>query len=217
MSYIKSNKAAWEEAFDKRSDAFGKDMAKVLLSTRNPYLEKPLISLLERFDLKDKTMAHFCCNNGRELLSIMKMGLKSSVGFDIAGNMVAFANHMAKDIQFNAHFIETNILDIDASFDGAFDFILLTVGALCWFEDLNAFFKVVSKCLKQGGHVLIAEVHPLANMLATPSEPVYDKEHPIALVHSYFRSHPWIETDGMGYMAGDYESLPFTSFSHSMG
>ena len=46
-----------------------------------------------------KTIGQFCCNNGRELLSLVKCGrAKKGIGFDIAENQVAFANEKAKEL-----------------------------------------------------------------------------------------------------------------------
>jgi outer membrane protein W len=62
-------------------------------------LEKALVEELINFDLKGKTIAQFCCNNERELLSLYKMGAVYGVGFDIAENQISFANMTAKKLQ----------------------------------------------------------------------------------------------------------------------
>ncbi|WP_242841795.1 hypothetical protein [Clostridium beijerinckii] len=43
----------------------------------------------------------------------MKFGAKQGVGFDIAENMVFFANETAKKAKTKCLFVATNILDID--------------------------------------------------------------------------------------------------------
>lgn len=92
MNNNKSNKMAWEEAYDNRKDGWGEDIAAKIKNEGYPFLEKVLINELSDFDFKGKTIAQFCCNNGRELLSLFKMGAECGVGFDIAENMVSFAN-----------------------------------------------------------------------------------------------------------------------------
>jgi hypothetical protein len=74
MDYIISNKEAWEEAFENRSKDWGKDMCYRLKTEDYPYLEKELIDEIKEFDFANKTVAQFCCNDGRELLSIIKFG-----------------------------------------------------------------------------------------------------------------------------------------------
>ncbi|MCX7746575.1 MAG: class I SAM-dependent methyltransferase [Clostridia bacterium] len=215
MNFNKSNKMAWEEAFDNRKDGWGEDICNQIQSEGYPFLEKALIEELNNFDLKGKTIAQFCCNNGRELLSLFKMGAKYGVGFDIAENMVSFANKTAKNLQLNCTFVATDILDIDTSYDGMFDFIFITIGAITWFNDLKAFFDKVSNCLKDGGYLIINEMHPVANMLAMNGEENFDASSPNKLVNSYFRCDPWIENNGMGYMSDPSKEYKKTFYSYS--
>lgn len=91
------------------------------------------------------------------------------------------------------------------------------MGALCWFEDLEEVFKKVSKCLKREGYVFIQELHPCTNMLAVNGEEVYDPEDKMKIAWSYFKTEPFVEDWGMGYIVGDtIKSKPFTSFTHKM-
>ncbi|AQS06501.1 class I SAM-dependent methyltransferase [Clostridium beijerinckii] len=216
MDYIKSNKDAWEEAFERRAKGWSEDLYESLQNETYPFLKKELIEELLEFDFTNKTVSQFCCNNGRELLSIMKFGAKQGVGFDIAENMVSFANETAKKAKANCLFIATNILDIDEKFNNSFDFIFITIGALIWFKDLNLLFDKVSLCLKSGGILVINETHPVTNMLAASGENNYDKEVPNKLVNSYFKEDPWIENSGMSYMSEQsYKSKTFYSYSHT--
>lgn len=216
MDYTISNKEAWEEAFDNRSKGWGEDISHRLANEEFPFIEKVLARELAGYDLKNKAVAQFCCNNGRELFSIMKFGPAVGTGFDIAENMVSFANSTAKELGINCTFIATDILKIDESFHNSFDFIFITIGALTWFQDLSIFFQKVSACLKQGGFLIINEMHPVTNMLGVSGEENYDENIPNKMVHSYFRKEPWEENSGMGYISGKpYNSKTFYSFSHT--
>jgi len=162
-------------------------------------------------------LAQFCSNNGRETMGALSFGFHQSVGFDIASNMVEFGNQTAKKLNINATFIQTDILEIKETHYGKYDAALITVGALCWFKDLDTFFEVVSKCLKPNGHLIIEESHPFANCLAVNGEEGFDAKDPRKLVHDYYKKTPWVETGGMGYMTEDtYESLVFESYSHTL-
>ncbi|HEX2973635.1 MAG TPA: class I SAM-dependent methyltransferase [Tepidisphaeraceae bacterium] len=219
MSFNKSNKMAWEEAFDNRKAGWCEDICERIRNEGYPFLERALLEELSGLDLRGKTIAQFCCNNGRELLSICKMGAAYGVGFDIAENMVSFANTTAKNLRMNCTFLATDILNIDSSFHGTFDYIFVTVGALTWFDDLNAFFGVVSRCLKEGGCLIINEMHPVTNMLAMKGEENFDAASPSKLVNPYFKCDPWIENKGMSYMsdpAKEYTKT-FYSYTHTFG
>ncbi|MDQ2088028.1 class I SAM-dependent methyltransferase [Herbivorax sp. ANBcel31] len=217
MDYIMSNKEAWEEAFDNRSKDWGKDIKYRLENEELPFIEKVLADELIKYDFKNKTIAQFCCNNGRELFSFMKLGASYGVGFDIAENMVSFANSTAKELGINCSFVSTNICKIDEKYHDTFDYIFITIGALTWFEDLSEFFKKVSLCLKKDGRLIINEMHPVTNMLAFNGEEEYDEKNPSKIEYSYFRKEPWVEDNGMGYMTNKaYDSKTFYSYSHTV-
>ncbi len=217
MSYIQSNKEAWEEAFEHRAPGWCEDIIRRLKEEDFPFLQKELINELKILELSNKSIAQFCCNNGRELLSVMKSGAKQGVGFDIAENMIAWANDIAEKTNSRSSFVAVNILDIDAAYHDSFDFIFFTIGAVTWFQDLNKLFEKVSLCLKDGGILLINDMHPVTNMLAFQREDNFDPNVPGKPVNSYFKDDPWVENNGMVYMCNEiYDSRTFYSYSHTL-
>lgn len=217
MNFISKNKEAWEEAFDHKHSNWGEDNYKRLLNEHLPFFCSDLALELNNIDFKGKEVAQFCCNNGREILSLMQLGAKSGVGFDIAENIIKQAEDTAQKAGIdNCKFVATNILDIPEEYNNSFDFIMFTVGAITWFEDLNSLFRKVSDCLKPGGIILIHDSHPFMNMLPMPGEPYYDEQHLDRVTYSYFRKEPWVENEGMEYISGQYNSKTFTSFSHTL-
>lgn len=216
MDYIKSNKEAWEEAFERRAPGWCEDIIKRLREEEFPFLESEMWEELQAVDLKNKTIGQFCCNNGRELLAAMKLGPEKGIGFDIAENMVAWANDIALRTNTRCSFVSANILELDEGYEDNFDLIFFTIGAITWFQDLNLLFSKVSSCLKKGGILLISDMHPVTNMLAFQGEDNYDEKAPGKLVNSYFRQEPWEESNGKFYMSGkEYSSKTFFSYSHS--
>ena len=156
MDYIKDNKAAWEEAFAHKREGWGEENHTRLLRETLPFFCADVAAELRSMDFCGKDVAQFCCNNGRELLSLMRLGAASGTGFDIAENIIAQANDTARKAGIhNCRFVARNILDIDKGYDGRFDFILFTIGAITWFEQLGPLFQKVSDCLKPGGMMLI--------------------------------------------------------------
>lgn len=116
MDYISSNKEAWEEAFEHRCEGWGEDIIDRLKNEEVPFIEKVLSEELTNYDFSNKTIAQFCCNNGRELLAIMKLGASYGVGFDIADNMVSFANNTAKQLGVTAYLLLQIFLKLMSSF-----------------------------------------------------------------------------------------------------
>jgi ubiquinone/menaquinone biosynthesis C-methylase UbiE len=220
MNYIKTNKAAWEEVFDNRINNYGENNHEVLKSERFAFFDSDLKELIQSMDFRSKQVAQFCCNNGRELLSlVLDGGAASGTGFDIATNILAQAVETAERAGItNCEFVNCNILEIPEKYHDKFDFIFFTIGAIVWFKDLKLLFEKAGKCLKAGGTLLINDGHPFCFMLAHPGEPEFDENNLKKFDHSYFRKEPWVGNQ-MGYIAGDYEnkSSTFTDYSHTLG
>ena len=218
MNYIETNKEAWEEAFDNRKPNWGDDNYIRLKKEKYAFFDTDMKDLISSIDVKGKNVAQFCCNNGRELLSLVYDGeAASGTGFDIAENILNQAKQTAEKAGIkNCEFVNCNLLEIPEEYYNRFDFIFFTIGALCWFQDLTQLFKKVGECLKSGGTVLINDGHPVISMLALPGEDRFDSENLTRLTNSYFRKEPWIGNNGMCYMSIEYESKTFTDYSHTM-
>ena len=215
--YIEGNKAAWEEAFENRDASWGADIAARVRTEDYPFFNEETKSVLKKLPTEGAVIGQFCCNNGRELLSLVKSGrAKRGVGFDIAENQVAFANEKAKELRLPCVFEAVNVYDIDERHREQLDVALITIGALCWFADLDRFFAVVAKCMKPGAVIVINEQHPCTNMLAAQGEALYDPKHRTACHYSYF-AHEWTGNEGMYYMTRKrYRSKTFTDYTHPM-
>ncbi len=215
--YIAGNKAAWEEAFENRDAAWGADIPERIRTEDYPFFNEETKSVLKKLRTEGAVIGQFCCNNGRELLSLVKSGrAKSGVGFDIAENQVVFANEKAKELRLPCVFEAVNVYDIDDRYRERFDLLIIPIGALCWFKDLDRFFAVVAKCMKPGADIVINEQHPFTNMLAVEGEELYVPEHRTACRYSYFE-HEWTGNEGMYYMTQKhYRSKTFTDYTHPM-
>ena len=212
-----ANKEAWEEAFEHRHPGWGDENYKRLRNEKLPFFTPDVAQELRLINFKGKSVAQFCCNNGRELLSLMQLGAENGVGFDIAENIINQASDTAKKAGIdNCRFVACNIMDIPEQYYNSFDYLMFTIGAITWFDDLEQLFKKVSNCLRPGGTLLIHDFHPLVNMLPIPGEPEFDENHLNKLAYSYFKKEPWIENNGISYMSEKYPSKTFTSFTHTM-
>lgn len=216
-NYIEGNKAAWEEAFDNRDASWGADITERIQKEDYPFFNEETKSVLKKIDTNGAVIGQFCCNNWRELLSLVKCGnAKKGIGFDIAENQVAFANEKAKELNLPCTFEAVNIYDIDDRYKEQFDVVLITIGALCWFDDLDRFFAIIAKCMKLGAVIVINEQHPCTNMLATDGDEEFEPDHRKECHYSYFE-HEWTGNDGMYYMTQkSYHSKTFTDYTHSM-
>ncbi len=209
-----NNKLAWEQAFDRVDPKDLERLYEQLKHDPRAFLSETMKRQLGTLVEQDRSLAQFCCNNGRETISALSLGFKQAVGYDIAANMVDFANQVSDQLGVEASFVQADMLELKTN--ERYDVGFLTVGSLTWFDDLHRLFKRIAQTIETGGFLLIEDIHPIMNMVAIPGEANYEKTHPRNLVNDYNRKEPWVESDGMYYMAKHvYASHPFASYSYT--
>jgi len=216
-NYSEKNREAWNEAASVHKKNRKVDYTVLFKNKNYSMLDTTLSSLLNKISLSGRTVAQLCCNNGRELLSIVNTMGASGVGFDISDEFIAEANAIAKSTNLDCRFVRTDIYDLNTEYDNTFDLILFTAGALTWFHDLGRLFELVGRMLKPEGYLVIYEIHPFTNLLAWKDEPVYEAANPYKIVYRYFRNDPWVSDTGADYIGKTtYKSKTFTSFAHKL-
>ena len=213
-----SNREAWNEAVtyhqQARNNALQTGFASPGFTTFDRDCDDVLISHLEKMNISGKTIAQLPCNNGRELLSLMRFGAREATGFDISDVAIAEARQLAEISGLNARFERINILEIDDSYNSRFDFIYISEGSLQWFPDLHAYFSVVSRLLKENGEMLIFEMHPFAYFFENGYSPEIQSFRNMI---SYFDKGAYNYETGLDYVGGvQYESKTCYWFMHKM-
>lgn len=208
-----ANARAWDEAAPYHARH---NQERLLASFRTPgfsCLDATETALLTRAGIAGKRVAQLCCNNGRELLSLEALGARGCTGFDISAEFIAQANELKAAAGAEADFIASDIYEIGPDYDGAFDLIYISIGALCWMPDLAAFFAVAARLAAPGGQLFLYDKHPIIDMF----EPGLEGEAVFTPVHSYFRREPFAEADGLDYWSGQaYEGTVHYSFPHPL-
>lgn len=209
--YTKANREAWDEAAPIHRQVNHARMlegfADPEFSTLDEYLRQRLLAI----GVEGKSVAQICCNNGRDLLSVKRLGAGACVGFDASTPFIGQARELARVAGYkDVEFIVTDVYDIPSYHADTFDLALVTVGVLSWMPDLPAFFEVAAGLVRKGGHLVVDDIHPVLMMFEESDEGSY-------LAYSYFREEPWEETTGLDYYTGeDYDSKPNYSFQHTM-
>ncbi len=198
------NREAWNEATvyhqKARNNSLQEGFKNSDFTTLDRDCDEILIKKLNEINLKNKINAQLPCNNGRELLSLVKFGAKKGIGFDISDVAIAEANELKTISNLDVAFYRTNILNIDDTFNETVEFIYISEGSLQWFSSLDDYFKIVSKLLKPNGKVLIYEIHPFAYFF----EPSNDlgKEPTLDIFLSYFEKGAYSYKNGLDYVSG---------------
>lgn len=216
---FEKNRQAWNEALvyhqKARNNYLQEGFKNSDFTTFNRERDTPLVKKLNEISLKDKVIAHLPCNNGRELLSLMKFGAAKGIGFDISDTAISEAKELAAIAKLNVEFHRANILDIDDKFNNSFDFIYISEGSLQWFDSLNEYFRIISKLLKQNGKIIIFEMHPFAYFF----EEIDDENKDITLddFMSYFEKGPHSYKGGLDYVGQtEYEAKECYWYMHKL-
>jgi len=216
--YTEANREAWNQAI-----VIHRQGAKINLfeEFKKPgyfTLDDVVTGKLKMIGINGKSVCQICCNNGRELLSIINLGAKDGVGFDISDEAINEANQLRDVAGLKCEFIRSDIYEIGDKYKGKFDLVFFSIGALCWLPDLNRLFKLVADMLKDGGTLLIYELHPITYLFAAPGEKDFDADNPLKVCNSYFQNEPLVSTEGFDYVGKTtYEAKPSFDFLHTFG
>ncbi|ELP95483.1 class I SAM-dependent methyltransferase [Pseudomonas syringae] len=206
-----------KEAFDEAAPLHWK--ANKLLREKLASQDYNCLSVLHQTELKTigvkgRDIAQFNCNNGRETISIKKMGAASAVGFDISSAFIEQANELAKSVETDCEFICTDIYEIDETFNEKFDLLIITSGALCFMPDLKEYIKVARRVLRKGGVLNIYDCHPIVDMFEMDRD---RGDKPLQFARSYFDKTPISHTSGLDYVGGTtYDAKEIFYFHYTM-
>lgn len=217
INYAERNREAWNQVTPIHQQNNKINLQEAVQADEYSDLDPIETAVLKSVGVQQKRIAQLCCNNGRELISLLKLGAESGVGFDISDEAIKEAQLLATLSKTNCQFVRTNVVEIDPAYFNQFDLVFVTIGALCWFEDLKRFFAVAAQLLRPDGHLLIYELHPISILFALPGEADYEAEHELKIAYTYFRSEPFVIQSGLDYVGNtQYEAQTSYTFAHTL-
>ena len=213
--YTEANRKAWNEVMPLHQRAAREKWDRAFLQPGYVCLDAVEVERLQGMGIQGKDVAHLCCNNGVELLSLKNLGAGTCVGFDISDEAIAEAGARAELCHIPCRFVRSDVYAIGAEWAGRFDVVYVSAGALGWIPDLKGFFGAVATLLRTDGHVFIHEIHPVAEML--PCDGLQDID-PLRINEPYFKAEPYVECAGLDYVGHtEYSStLPQYWFVHTL-
>lgn len=130
---------------------------------------------------------------------------------DFSATALARASELAERVGVPLETVETDSRALPESLHGRFDLVYVTVGAICWIDDLDRWMQQVSLALRPGGHLVMVEIHPLYQMF-------YDREPDLIIDFPYGGGGALAETDTGSYAAPDADFVSTTTcYAHSIG
>src|SRR3989339_1787694 len=210
--YTNSNREAWNETIPIHIKNRKTNLKEKFKDKNYNTLDQYELDKLNQINVKDLSVAQLSCNNGRELISILRLGAKSGIGFDISDEVIKEANELNEIAKENCKFIQSDVYDIGEEYYNSFDLVYLTAGTLVWLPDLKKFFGIIAKMLKENGKIMIYEEHPILNVFTDD-----DNKDPLTIEGNYFRKEHWEHNSGNDYVGNtSYDSKTFYSFSHTL-
>jgi SAM-dependent methyltransferase len=198
--YTEANRESWNEVTPIHRKNRKVNLKEEFKKPHFSVLDDIITNRLKEFGIEGSEAAQLSCNNGQETLSLVSIGARHAVGFDISDEAIKDADELKEISGLNCEFVRTDVYDIGDEYKGNFDFIFITIGSLYWLPDLPRFFGIVYSMLKPKGLLVIYEGHPFTNMLAHPDEEEFDPDDLLKIAFPYFRSEPWVDNDGIDYL-----------------
>ncbi len=192
QDYAEANRAMWNATADVHARATLPDLLAAVARPDFSTFDFVEERVFARIGLAGKDVAQLSCNNGRELISCKKAGAGRCAGFDIADKFVLQGRELARAGGAEVEFVRSSVYDIPERYDGSFDLVYVTIGALGWLRDLKAYFAVVRRLLRPGGYYFLYEMHPVLDMFDAPTG--------LEVKHSYFRTTPYVEEAAPDYL-----------------
>jgi SAM-dependent methyltransferase len=214
QNYVDLAREAWDEAAPIHWTTTHK-LAEELGDTGTSYLHGIHADELRRIGVDGSTIAHLNCNNGRELISMIRLGAARGVGFDISDGFITQARELAQAAGTpSAEFVVADVYDIDEAHAGQYDIVAVTAGAMCFMPDIAEYFAVAARLLRPGGHLSIYESHPITDTFLLDRD---RGDGPLTFAYSYFDKQPVRHTTGLDYIHNEpYDSKPIYYFRHTL-
>jgi SAM-dependent methyltransferase len=139
-------------------------------------------------DVRGQRVLQLACSCGDQVLSWANLGA-TAIGADISDVAITIAQQKAADAGIPADFRRADMFDLPSDLVDL-DLIYFSWGAICWAPDLARLAEVLTARLRPGGSVLLADHHPLWEVLAVRGD------NHLAIKGDYFgRTTPRPEAD----------------------
>jgi SAM-dependent methyltransferase len=169
---IALNRALW----DVRARVHGSSPADGTYDVESFLSGRQTLRALERElagDVAGKDLLHLQCHFGMDTLSWARLGARVT-GVDFSPVAVERAGELARRAGLVATFVQADTQRLPSSLAGGFDVAVATYGILCWIGDLAAWTRGAAMALRPGGSLVLVDLHPAYQMVATLDPLVVD-------------------------------------------
>ncbi|HEX7555045.1 MAG TPA: class I SAM-dependent methyltransferase, partial [Leptolinea sp.] len=120
-------------------------------------------------NVANKRLLHIQCHFGMDTLSWARLGAEVT-GADFSPKAITLAQNLSQELQIPSRFICCNIYDLPSHLDEQFDIVYATYGVLAWLPNLPRWMEIVTRFVKPGGFLYLADGHPFTWVFDENSE-----------------------------------------------
>ena len=84
---------------------------------------------------------------------------------DFSARALRRAEELAQAVGVTLATVQADSRALPPSLHDCFDLVYVTVGAICWIDDLDLWMRQVALALRAGGRLVMVEIHPLYQMV----------------------------------------------------
>jgi SAM-dependent methyltransferase len=129
---------------------------------------------------------------------------------DFSATALRRVRELADRVGVQVDTVETDSRALPESLHGRFDLVYVTVGAICWIDDLDLWMRQVALALRPGGRLVMVEIHPAYQMI--------DSREPDLVVDFPYGGGTGVSFTGSGTYADPTLTMESTttSYAHSI-
>jgi SAM-dependent methyltransferase len=116
---------------------------------------------------------HVQCHIGHDTISLARRGARV-IGTDFSPASLARARDLARRAGVGIEFVEADSTALPVELHNRFDLAYATIGVVCWIGDMEAWMRSIAAVLRPGGRLLLVDMHPFFQMLASVDPLVAD-------------------------------------------
>ena len=161
-------------------------------------------------DVAGLDVLHVQCHLGFDSVTLARRGARVT-GVDLSPASLEKARSVAARCGVDVDFVEGDSTALPEALRGRFDLAYSTIGVIGWIGDLDAWMSSVASTLRPGGALVLVEIHPLYNCVATAA--------PFRLDYPYAFDGPHLEAEDGSYAdpTAQLETTDSILFTHSLG
>lgn len=160
------NEKSWNQhTYEALLNRFGTPQEAAAKLKTNPLARlKSLMPFLPQ--LEGKKVANLMGSHGMKATAMSLLGAKATV-IDFSYENERYAKEIAEQCDVDLSYYVSDILKLDGKHDGSYDIVVMELGILHYFLDLQPLFNVVQRLLKPGGAFIVQDFHPISTKLIT--------------------------------------------------